>query len=211
VVFFHDGSVDRVLSDFFYDAQVQSFIAKENPLLDLVLYRGAKVFMTLIALALAGYAIAKIRQGHPALNYRHLALGVLGSILIPLVIATLKNQTGVECPWSLLQYGGTMPYLTIWESILSPESAGRCFPAGHAGGGFILFPWAVTYYFFDRRMSITLALAAIVLGGIMGLTRMAQGAHFFSHVLWAARVTLAITVLLSVVLIPPERRDAPTQ
>lgn len=199
---FHDGVIDRAISDAFYDHTIRQFVAKENALIDLVLYRGAKVAMTVFAFALAGLAIWQIRAGHPVLRLRHLAIGVLGSILIPLVIATLKNKTGVECPWSLTQYGGAMPYMTLWESLSSPDSAGRCFPAGHAGGGFILFPWAVCYFRANTRLALLLAYGGVFFGGLMGLTRIAQGAHFFSHTLWAAWVALCITLILSAIFLP---------
>lgn len=93
----------------------------------------------------------------------------------------LKRTTGVACPWDLSEFGGTFP-LTNPSFSLFPQ-IGNCWPAGHAGTGFVFF----AFYFALRDVSRPLARAAfwfaLLFGSFCGFTRVMQGAHFVSHVI----------------------------
>ena len=63
---------------------------------------------------------------------------------------------------------------------------GYSFPCGHSSVGFAL----ISFYFLLKRKrpktAIVVFAGSFVLGMIMGVGRMADGAHFFSDVLWSA-------------------------
>ena len=86
---------------------------------------------------------------------------VLALALAPLCISSLKAVTHVYCPASLERYGGSKPYIRICESYPQGQTpSGRCFPAGHASGGFAFFILAFCFCRPRRRF----------LGFLCGLT-----------------------------------------
>ena len=114
------------------------------------------------------------------------------------MVALLKHVTNKHCPWSLDIYGGQVPYTGLFETYLSHLGTGQCFPAGHAAGGFMWFSWAMALWFIYPRLAKIILLIAIVLGLILGISRMMQGAHFFSHVLWTAWFAWFISLILAI-------------
>lgn len=119
----------------------------------------------------------------------------LGYLLVSVVVATLvigqlKGMTAMDCPWDLLRYGGDKAYYGLFEVRPEGWHPGRCFPAGHASGG---YAW-LALYFAAMRLPLRLrwrwfGLAfALILGVSFGIAQQLRGAHFLSHDLW----TLAI-------------------
>ena len=66
------------------------------------------------------------------------------------------------------------------------DHPGRCWPGGHAAAGFTLF--ALYFVWRDRNPRLARAgfVFALTLGTVFSISRMLQGAHFFSHNLWTA-------------------------
>jgi membrane-associated PAP2 superfamily phosphatase len=61
---------------------------------------------------------------------------------------------------------------------------GKCFPGGHAAGG---FAWIALYFAAIQqgyRRAWCYAIFGVLLGMLMGYTQMMRGAHFMSHNLW---------------------------
>ena len=109
------------------------------------------------------------------------------------------------------RYGGPEPTLTVMEALLQLDGHGQCFPAGHASGGFYLFAWAVAVAGFSPTGARVIAAAGLLSGLVMGLTRVAQGAHFLSHVLWSAWVSVALTLILAKLILKSVERPAHTR
>jgi len=119
---------------------------------------------------------------------RVFVFNILLFALGPGVIANglLKEYWGRPRPREVKELGGRSqfdPVLTIDKS-----SEGKSFPSGHATVGF----YFVGCFFLLRRHRRELASmamqAAIALGAMIGIARMAQGGHFLSDVLWAFAV-----------------------
>ncbi|MEZ5931782.1 MAG: phosphatase PAP2 family protein [Alphaproteobacteria bacterium] len=102
------------------------------------------------------------------------------------IVGLLKAWTNMDCPYDLVGFGGDRPFVGLFE--IRPEGLprGRCFPGGHASGGY----GYLGLYFLGRRHGLALPglLIPLVAGAILGLTQQLRGAHFMSHDLW----TLAI-------------------
>lgn len=113
---------------------------------------------------------------------------ILSGIIGPGVItnAIVKEYWGRPRPRELVEFGGRSEF----EPILSydPASHGLSFPCGHATMGFFF----LAFYFLVRGRRPDLAqgilFGSLAIGGLMGIARMTQGAHFFSDVVWAAAV-----------------------
>ncbi len=209
-IVFGDGRIDHSVTSFFYDPQARTFPVRESEFVDAFLYRGMKFFMGGVFvgyLAWGFWALSAKKQGFTA---RHLWAGILGTGIIIGFVNLLKSLTGVECPWSTEPFGGQVALLSLYEAfagLLSGNAGqGRCFPAGHATGGLFLFAWAVALRDRTPFMAKITAGLGLFLGLLMGLTRVTQGAHFLSHVLWSVWVASLIAVLLALWLDSSKQR-----
>ena len=121
----------------------------------------------------------------------------------PLLVASLKAVTGIYCPRQLALFGGEAPYRHLFSTSV-PVSGGRCFPGGHASGGFAL---TMLFFCFSSRRAKAAALAAsLALGWTMGLYQMMRGEHFLSHtvvsMLLAWQMNILLVLLVERVLLP---------
>lgn len=103
------------------------------------------------------------------------------------VIHYLKGHTSVYCPVETTQYAGKIEHKEWFQNfdLLKVAGDGRCWPGGHASGGFTM----LALYFVARRYrwrhSKALMHGALVLGFVYGTTRVLQGWHYMSHTFWA--------------------------
>ncbi|WP_336347235.1 phosphatase PAP2 family protein [Pseudomonas monsensis] len=74
---------------------------------------------------------------------------------------------------------------TCHQTLCAPPVA-RCWPGGHAATGFTLV--ALFFVLRDRRPRLARQafIFAFALGSVFSISRMMQGAHFFSHSVWTA-------------------------
>ncbi|MBV2235401.1 MAG: phosphoethanolamine--lipid A transferase [Sterolibacterium sp.] len=182
--------LDEALARLFYAEAAHGFPAHGWPWLELFGHHLAKSAVMLIWLSLWVVAIASQRwpQWQPQLSRQRPALwaAVVGMALGPLLVVWLKEINSHHCPWDLVGFGGAAVFSSDW--FVSPAEAGRCFPGGHAASGFSL----IALYFLARALHLPQAQRwlwlALGVGGAFSLIRMAQGAHFLSHNLWAAAI-----------------------
>jgi membrane-associated PAP2 superfamily phosphatase len=108
------------------------------------------------------------------------------------LVALGKQLSNRHCPWDYDRYGGAVPYGGLFAEPPAQCKPGRCFPAGHAAGGFAL----MGLYFVSRRKVWALAGlgAGLLLGAVFGFGQVARGAHFVSHNLWTAAICWAVSL-----------------
>jgi membrane-associated PAP2 superfamily phosphatase len=103
------------------------------------------------------------------------------------VIHYLKGHTSVYCPVETTQYAGKIEHKEWYENfdLLNVAGPGRCWPGGHASGGFTM----LALYFVARRYrwrhSKAILYGSLLLGFVYGTTRVLQGWHYMSHTLWS--------------------------
>jgi membrane-associated PAP2 superfamily phosphatase len=194
-VFLRSSGLDDSLSASFYDAQTQQFWVATDGWAELVGHRLGKSLIFVVWLMLMAAAAAA--PWLPALKAHRRVLWTLVAAmgLGPTLVTLLKDINTHACPWSLKEFGGAADYSAVW--FVPRVEAGRCFPGGHASGGFSLVAIAFAGQFLQlprlRRLGLWLGLGA---GAIFSLLRVAQGAHFMSHNLWAAAVDLWMAALV---------------
>jgi len=127
-------------------------------------------------------------------------------LLVPAFISVGKQETHVHCPFQYQEFGGPIAYTTLLQANKTPQN-GRCFPAGHASGGFALLLFMMIAATRRRQM---LALAgAMTMGWSMGGYQMLNGRHFLSHTL--ATMLIAWILILVVHLLLFGNRPIPVQ
>jgi membrane-associated PAP2 superfamily phosphatase len=191
-------NLDIWINNFFYNSELKVFSLRDHPFMTQVMHHGFKNAMYVFGIASILLGIWFLKKRKTLLLKKHVALGSFGVIFIPAIVASLKQITNKHCPWSLDIYGGQVPYTGLFETHLSHLGTGQCFPAGHPAGGFMWFSWAMALWFIYPRLAKIILLIAIVLGLILGISRMMQGAHFLSHVLWTAWVAWALSLILAI-------------
>lgn len=110
---------------------------------------------------------------------------ILGSGVLVHIVA--KEMWGRPRPRQVENYGGNQPYRPIWKPEYNPPEPSKSFSCGHCTLGFVFFALYVIGVRLRSRFLQVMGLAlAFFIGFLFGFVRMAQGAHFFSDVLFSA-------------------------
>lgn len=188
------SGLDFYLAHAFYEPG-QGFVGRHSFWLEDILHDRAKqVVIALGVLAIIGFTLSlllpKWREWRRPLGYLVLSLALSTSIVTP-----LKTLTGMHCPWSLSEFGGTQTYTPLLSERAPSEKPGRCWPGGHASAGFALV--ALFFTLRDRcpRLARIALVVALGLGTVFSIGRMMQGAHFLSHNLWTLLLDWTICAL----------------
>ena len=177
------SQLDFALSRLFYEPGT-GFVGRHSWLLEDVLHDRVKQLVIVLAvLALVGFIVSLLAK-RLADWRRPLGCLVLSLAMATSIVTPLKALTGVHCPWSLTDFGGTETYTPLLSERAPTLKPGRCWPGGHASAGFSLL--ALFFALRDRRpRTARYALAfALGLGTLLSVGRVMQGAHFMSHNLW---------------------------
>lgn len=191
----HGTGLDRHLTDQFFDASSRVFSLRSNALLELIGHGMARSAAVLVWSCIFAGALGSLKLAELRPYRRILWLTATAMALGPIVVVVLKEVTSFPCPWNLRRYGGFAGEPDAW--FVSPANAGRCFPAGHAAGGFSF----VAFYFAAvavqrRRLALVALVCALAAGTAFGFVRVVQGAHFLSHAVWAAAIDWLMAALV---------------
>jgi membrane-associated PAP2 superfamily phosphatase len=201
---FRYSGLDAALSSYFYDAAQHRFLVGTNGWIELLGHRVGKSVVLVCWMLLLAAAIAAPRIPGFARHRRLVWTLVLAMALGPVVVTLLKDINSHACPWSLKAYGGAAEYSATW--FVSRVEAGRCFPGGHAAGGFSIVAVAFAGAVLRRprlcRAGLWLGLGV---GAAFSILQVAKGAHFMSHNLWAAAIDLWMAALVFSPLMAPGR------
>lgn len=196
--------IDRWLIGRYYDTASRAFPLRDDLFMQTVMHSGLKLVVLAIGAAAFGAWLLSWPVPDLARQRRRLLWLFAGMTGATLLVSTVKHYSAVHCPWDLAEYGGYAPFHALLERVPSDVAPGRCFPSGHASGGFALF----AFYFAFRGSNTALArsglAAGMALGIVMGWAQMMRGAHFLSHTVWSAWTEWTFLAVLALVF-PPER------
>ena len=188
--------LDRETARLFY-LQGSGFVAGDR-LPWRALYRyGEWPALLLAASALVCLAAGFFRTG--LRRYRRACLFLLLVYLLGpglLVNGILKTHWDRPRPVDVVDFGGAQPFVQLSAPTFD-GAEGRSFPSGHASVAFYLAsPWFLLRSTNRRAARLWLG-AGLAYGGLMSLTRMVQGAHFLSDVLWSWGIVHLLGLLLA--------------
>ena len=202
IIFFGITDVDLSLQDEFFNFSTHKWILfwGEQPY-KFLFYDGMKKLLIAFAISLL-LALIFFRKTKLINDYRRgIIVVVLSAIFVPLIANSIKGQTNMPCPKNEIRYGGIYPRTAVWQNYTSQfklhHKKSKCWPAGHASGGFALL--SLIFLFYKRKSKILAGTTAMIVGWSMGLYKMIIGDHFFSHTL--ITMILAWFIILLIVKI----------
>jgi lipid A 4'-phosphatase len=161
------------------------------------------------SLAVAGVALSVIgvmREQSKRLRLYGLFILLCVAVGPGLVInVVLKDHWGRPRPRQIVEFGGRLEYT---QPFVPTVSYGKSFPCGHCSVGYLYGSgWWVWRRRRPRLAAVSLA-SGLVLGTLLGIGRMAAGAHFLSDAVWSALLAWGIAhALYYYALRVPARED----
>lgn len=199
--------VDLMLADAMVDKSAMVFPWRDAWLTDIFGHRILKAVLTVSgALFIVAAIIDAIwPQAVLARPLARLRLRVIAgsAAAVPLVISLLKQSSNAHCPWDLARYGGSQPYVRLFEALPPGALPGHCLPAGHASSALWLISLAVLWLPGQNHKAWRAACTAIVLGCALGWMQQMRGAHFLTHTLWS--VCIACCTVLTLIFMTGPR------
>ena len=202
------GDVDPRLSGYFYDPiAVQKWFLKASEPWSW-LYRYGEVPTWVLALGAVVVWGGSLRRRSWVKYRRACALIVLAVILGPglLVNSVLKPLWGRSRPAQVDLFGGSQPYQPWWQP--GPIGGGKSFPSGHAAMGYVLvLGTCLVSPHRSTRFRVLVLGGALAYGSLLGTTRIIQGGHFLTDVLWSGGLMCFMVATLQAILLPTAPPD----
>jgi membrane-associated PAP2 superfamily phosphatase len=199
IALFQFTELDIFVQNFFYNFDTKNWLLqKEESVLRFMLYDGMKILLILFAVAIL-FSLIFLRKNKFIQEYKKgLFIVLLSAIFVPAIIGTLKAITNTPCPCNIVHFNGTYPEIKVFDSYpkdFVQTSKIKCWPAGHASGGFALM--ALFFLFKTPRNQKRALVAALVVGWSMGTYKMLLGDHFLSHTI----ITMIMAWLVILIIV----------
>ncbi len=149
----------------------------------------------LSGLLLALLAVHALWPGRPAARRWALRGTLLATLVTLAAVPALKRASATSCPWDVVDFGGSVPYVPHLWWWVTDGGPGHCFPSGHVVGALALLVPAVALRRQSARAARWALAAVLVLGLAFGAVQVLRGAHYLSHVLWSAWLCALLAVL----------------
>jgi membrane-associated PAP2 superfamily phosphatase len=198
ILFFGLSGTDIWVQRHFYNPLTHALIVDtNNDVLRVIFYDGIKRLLIIIAVVFLLTLIIGWKKPWMKSYRTGLIIVVLSSILVPVMVGSLKAVTNMPCPKNVESFGGAYPHTCVWEKYNTKEchlGKQKCWPAGHASGGFALL--SLIFLFHSRKNKILAGMIAMVIGWSMGSYKMLIGDHFLSHTV----ITMMLAWLIILVI-----------
>ncbi len=205
---FEFTNIDIWVSNHFYDFEKQQWLLTEqDKIIKFIFYDGIKralIFLgVLILIVLLFFRKKTCIQAYK----KGLLIVLLAGVFVPVFIGFLKAVTNTPCPHDWVLYNGTYPNLKLFDYYpidFIQKSKIKCWPAGHASGGFVLM--ALFFLFKTQNNKNKALFLGLAIGWSMGIYKMIIGDHFFSHTVMTMLFAWLIILIIAkfVILLPPE-------
>jgi membrane-associated PAP2 superfamily phosphatase len=199
IALFQFTDLDIFVQNFFYNFETKNWlINKDEPILKFFFYDGIKNLLILFALAIL-FSLLFLRKRSFVQEYKKgLIIVLLAAIFVPVIIGSLKAITNTPCPCNIVNFNGKYPDIKVFDSYprdFIQTSKAKCWPAGHASGGFALM---ALFFLFKTPINQKRALiTALVMAWSMGTYKMLLGDHFLSHTI----ITMIMAWLIILIIV----------
>ncbi len=199
IALFQFSELDIFVQNFFYNFETKNWIIDKNePLLRFFLYDEIKALLVIFAVAVL-FSLIFLRKKNFVQEYKTgLIIILLSAIFVPLIIGSLKAITNTPCPCNIVHFDGIYPETKVFDSYpkeFAQRSKVKCWPAGHASGGFALM--ALFFLFKTPTNQKRALIGALIIGWSMGTYKMILGDHFLSHTI----ITMIMAWLIILIIV----------
>jgi membrane-associated PAP2 superfamily phosphatase len=188
--------LDHALTGLFYDPAAQRFPLKDQAFWAMIMHTGLKYLGLAVWFGLLLWWISLRRKPSRRPLCRAFGFTLIAAPLAALSVSALRAVSAHSCPWDLSLFGGTAEYFRFFDAVPLNPGPGRCAPSGHAASGFAWFAAYAGLRGVDRRAAHMALAFALLLGTLTGITQLARGAHFVSHILLTAWICFAVALVL---------------
>lgn len=201
------SGIDSDVAHWFYDPISKTWLlSQQDRYWRIVLYEGPKILYGIGGVAIL-LRILWLRWKHKSFDPARSWLVVfLSMIIIPSIVALLKKTTHMYCPIQLKEFGGSYSYHHLFDfkqAIKAPHA--QCYPAGHATIGFSLMSLIVVCR--QHRAKLHILIVTCLVGWLIGLYQMANGAHFLSHTVATMILAFGLIDFLFRVVLKSKTKD----
>lgn len=199
IALFQFTKLDIIVQNFFYNFETKSWLIDKNePILKFFFYNGIKTLLIVFAVIIL-FSLIFLRKKELIQEYKKgLIIVLLAAIFVPLIIGSLKAISNTPCPCNIVHFNGIYPDVKVFDSYpkdFVQPSAAKCWPAGHASGGFALM---ALFFLFKTPINQKRALtAALIIAWSMGTYKMLLGDHFLSHTI----ITMLMAWLIILIIV----------
>lgn len=190
--------LDHTLTGLFYDPVTRKFPLHDQAFWAVIMHTGLKYLSVAIWFALLLWWISLRRQSSRQSLRRAVGFTLLVALLASLTVSSLRAISPHSCPWDLSAFGGAADYFRFFDPVPLNPGPGRCAPSGHAAAGFVWLTGYIALRGVDRQAARYTLAFSLVLGILTGLTQLARGAHFLSHVLLTAWICFTVAWLCDI-------------
>lgn len=199
VFFVNFAQLDLIASHAFYDEQLKipasnysGFWLAQSAFLQFI-YKAVDVISRLaLFISIFTFVWLMLKRNAKAFYAAIVMFSLLTGPLIA-VNGIFKEHWGRARPLSVEEFDGKQQFTPAW--IIADQCKHNCsFTSGHAAAGF-----ALCVGFFVSRRKIWL-ISGLVLGGLVGLTRMMNGAHFLSDVIFSFFIVYIVSAVAAYVI-----------
>jgi len=192
---------DLHVSGYFYDETAGGFFWNKTFLAEFI-YTATDVVAGVAIFGLPAALVAGWLSKKESLVRRRRALFFVLSVLIVgpglVVNATLKDHWDRPRPRQVVEFGGEWAYEPPFSPTFECQNC-HSFVSGHASIGFFFFSIAL---FSRRRKWLWLPVIA---GSVIGATRIVQGGHYFSDVVFSGWVVWFCSLILYALFFEPKK------
>ncbi len=200
--------LDLRAAAWFYRPGLANVWPHEYDALWIFFYEASWIFGLLIVLGSVALLVAA-RRGLISLVWRPRSWAILLVLVLGVGLVVnvgFKDNFGRYRPRQIENFDGSFQYQVPWQPGI--PGTGKSFPAGHPSPVFGL----TIFYFIWRGRRPVLAWTslgiALGVGGLMGVGRMAAGAHFLSDVIWSGWFMFATASLTYYQLVRVPEKEA---
>ena len=199
IALFQLTELDIFVQNFFYNFETQNWIIDKNePILKFFFYDGIKILFIIFDVSIL-FSLIFLRKNKLIQEYKKgLIIVFLSGISVPLIIGSLKDITNTPCPCNIVHFNGLYPENKVFDHYpeeFIQKSKAKCWPAGHASGGFALM--ALFFLFKTPKNQKKALIGALIIGWSIGIYKMLLGDHFLSHTL----ITMLIAWLIILIIV----------